>query len=105
MKMCEFPGCEHLGGHGPSTPHARWSAELGEWVLLPEQRTRGQIARDARNAKRREKAERIAAEQITINYSAAERLAQYLPESRQEDLRTALSMAALQALTESENAR
>lgn len=40
-------------------------------------------------------AERIAAAQIKVNYSAASNLAEYLPATRQDDLLTALTMAVL----------
>lgn len=54
------------------------------------------------HGKRRAAAERIAAEQIEIDYSAAQRTWDYLPnDARRDDLKTALTMAALAGMEQS----
>lgn len=94
MRMCNFPGCQHLHGHASTTPHATWSG--GEWVPLPEQRTRRQILADSRDRMRREKAEKIAADNFPSGHWI---------QGDADVICAALTAAALQALTESENAR
>lgn len=93
--MCSFPGCERIPHY--TGLHARWDAERQDWVPLTEQRTRAQIRRDRADAERRNKAERIARDVLEAD--------------ERDDLpmnATAFQIAtaaALQALTETENAR
>lgn len=90
MKMCSFPGCQHLGGHGG--PHGRWDATTQAWVPLAEQRTPAEQMRERRAKINREKAERIAA-QVMEDMTGT------------ESLHGIATAAALAALTETENAR
>jgi len=75
--------------------HARYHADPEQCHRMREAARR--LAADKARAKiNREKAERIAAEQLEIDYSAAQRTWDYLPnEMRRDDLKTALTMAVL----------
>ena len=97
MKMCAFSGCMRLDGHGSTVPHAAWDKLTESWVPLAEQRTPAQIMTERRERINHEKAERIAS-QIMCDDSPG---GPYLSLSG-DDLREAITAAALAALTEKE---
>lgn len=99
MRMCGFPGCQRLHGHPANMPHAMWDAAQMAWVPLAEQRTHAEQMRERRDRINREKAERIARKALDrFAYEPGDRLSF----TRALDVATA---AALQALTDKENAR
>lgn len=102
MPVCQFPGCERLQRHNPTTsPHARWDPLRGEFVPLTEQRTPAQIRRESADAERRAHAERIAAAVVVAEHR---RDGESFPRDW-DDVQKIATAAALQALTETENAR
>lgn len=99
MRMCDFPGCEHLHGHGPSIPHGKRRAFTARQVPSSEERVSAQVEADNREQLRHARAESIARNAMNDRaWIADDRL------TFRQALHVATA-AALQALTETENAR
>lgn len=95
MLICNFPGCDMLHGHGG--PHQAWRHASQSYAPLAEQRTPAESRRS--RADRRERAEQIARDALTQRGYNSTRNLPYA------DALSIATAAALQALTETENAR